>query len=95
MIPGAMVGKSRRDGLCLVMIVRNEAPVIRRCLASVLPIIDLWVVVDTGSIDGPQQIVAECLQARHCADQLDPELNRLGSLRTLPQSIKRAILAAA
>jgi glycosyltransferase involved in cell wall biosynthesis len=49
------------DGLCLVMIVRNEAPVIRRCLASVLPIIDYWVIVDTGSTDGTQQIVAECL----------------------------------
>jgi glycosyltransferase involved in cell wall biosynthesis len=50
------------DRLCLVMIVRNEAPVIRRCLASVRPIIDHWVVVDTGSTDGTQQIVAECLQ---------------------------------
>jgi glycosyltransferase involved in cell wall biosynthesis len=50
------------DGLCLVMIVRNEAPVIRRCLASVRPIIDHWVVVDTGSSDGTQAIVAECLK---------------------------------
>jgi glycosyltransferase involved in cell wall biosynthesis len=50
------------DGLCLVMIVRNEAPVIRRCLASVRPIIDRWVVVDTGSTDGTQAIVAECLK---------------------------------
>jgi glycosyltransferase involved in cell wall biosynthesis len=51
-----------QDGLCLVMIVRNEAPMIRRCLASVRPIIDYWVVVDTGSTDGTQQIVAECLE---------------------------------
>src|ERR1043166_5955708 len=50
------------DGLCLVMIVRDEAPVIRRCLASVRPLIDHWVIVDTGSTDGTQQIVAEFMK---------------------------------
>jgi len=56
-----MMSEPSADGLCLVMIVRNEAPVIRRCLASVRPIIDAWVVVDTGSTDGTQAVVAECL----------------------------------
>lgn len=36
------------------MIVKNEAHVIERCLASMLPIIDTWVIVDTGSTDGTQ-----------------------------------------
>ena len=45
--------------LCLNMIVKNEAPVIRRCLASVLPIIDFWVIVDTGSTDGTQDVIRE------------------------------------
>jgi glycosyltransferase involved in cell wall biosynthesis len=36
------------------MIVKNEAPVIARCLASSRPIIDYWVIVDTGSTDGTQ-----------------------------------------
>lgn len=39
------------------MIVKNEAPVIRRCLDSVLPLISHWVIVDTGSTDGTQDIV--------------------------------------
>lgn len=43
--------------ICLCMIVKNEAHVIRRCLDSVRPIIDCWLVVDTGSTDGTQDIV--------------------------------------
>ncbi len=43
--------------ICLSMIVKNEAPVIRRCLDSVLPFIDHWIIVDTGSTDGTQEII--------------------------------------
>ncbi|MFJ3517420.1 glycosyltransferase [Streptomyces sp. NPDC090131] len=43
------------------MIVKNEAPVIRRCLESVRPLIDTWVIVDTGSTDGTQEIIREFL----------------------------------
>jgi len=43
--------------LCLNMIVKNEAHVIRRCLDSVQPHIAHWVIVDTGSTDGTQDIV--------------------------------------
>jgi hypothetical protein len=41
----------RRPGqtICLSMIVRNEAHVVRETLACVSPHIDYWVVVDTGS----------------------------------------------
>lgn len=47
----------KSHSICLNMIVRNEAPVIRRCLASLRPLIDTWVIVDTGSTDGTQDII--------------------------------------
>lgn len=49
--------------LCLNMIVKNEAHVIRRCLDSVIPYVDHWIVVDTGSTDGTQAIVREHMRA--------------------------------
>ncbi|WP_246678530.1 glycosyltransferase family 2 protein [Mesorhizobium sp. B2-4-17] len=42
-------------GLC--MIVKNEAKVILQCLASVLPLVDYVLVVDTGSEDGTQDLI--------------------------------------
>jgi len=45
--------------ICLCMIVKNEAGVIRRCLDSVRPLINAWVIVDTGSDDGTQDIIRE------------------------------------
>ncbi len=44
------------------MIAKNEAHVIARCLESVRPLVTSWVVVDTGSTDGTQQIVRDCMK---------------------------------
>jgi tetratricopeptide (TPR) repeat protein len=41
--------------ICLNMIVKNEEPVIERCLATVKPYIDYWVIVDTGSTDNTME----------------------------------------
>ena len=51
---GNEVTKSK---ICLNMIVKDESRVIRRCLESVKPLIDYWVIVDTGSTDGTQEII--------------------------------------
>ena len=51
-----------RIGLC--MIVKNEARVIRRCLESVLPLLDYVLIVDTGSNDGTQQAIRDFLREK-------------------------------
>lgn len=55
---------ARESTICLGMIVKDEAPVIRRCLESVLPFIDAWVVADTGSTDDTRELVREALADR-------------------------------
>lgn len=47
--------------VCLNMIVKDERDVIADCVKSVKPLIDYWVIVDTGSHDGTQQIIREVL----------------------------------
>lgn len=56
--------------VCLNMIVKNECDVIERCLASVLPIIDYWVIVDTGSTDGTQTIIKEYMKKQNVPGEI-------------------------
>ncbi len=48
--------------VCLNMIVKNEARVVERCLSSIKHMIDYWVISDTGSTDGTQEIIRLCLK---------------------------------
>lgn len=57
----ARIEEVRLSRICLNMIVKNEAHVIARCLASVRPLIDRWVIVDTGSSDGTQDLIRRLL----------------------------------
>ena len=58
-------------GLC--MIVKDEAELIRRCLASALPLVDYILVVDTGSTDGTQQVVRDFLDEHGIRGQVIDE----------------------
>ncbi len=58
--------------LCLNMIVKNEAKIIERALTSVKDYIDYWVISDTGSNDGTENIIQEFFD-RH---QIPGELTR-------------------
>jgi len=48
--------------VCLNMIVKDEEHVIARCLNSVKPYIDYWVIADTGSSDRTPEIIKQCLR---------------------------------
>lgn len=46
---------SKTIGLCLI--IKNEAHIIERCLASVAPLVDFMLIVDTGSTDNTKEVV--------------------------------------
>lgn len=53
---------TKKPTVCLNMIVKDESEVIRRCLTSVKPLIDYWVIVDTGSTDNTQNIIKDFMK---------------------------------
>jgi len=73
--------------VCLCMIVKNESAVIRRCIASALPSIDCWAILDTGSTDGTPEIIEEALK------NLPGKLAR-GSFKNFAQARNDALDAA-
>jgi glycosyltransferase involved in cell wall biosynthesis len=54
--------EEKKPAVCLNMIVKNETKVIKRCLESVKPLIDYWVIVDTGSTDGTQEMIKDFMK---------------------------------
>lgn len=48
--------------ICLSMIVKNEASCIEKCLNSVKPFINYWIICDTGSTDNTEEVVQNCLK---------------------------------
>jgi glycosyltransferase involved in cell wall biosynthesis len=58
-------------GLC--MIVKNESPVILRCLQSVRPLVDYMLIEDTGSTDGTQEIIRKYLKQENLPGEVFDE----------------------
>lgn len=54
-----IIDNSKKVTICLNMIVKNESRIITRLLSSVLPIIDTYVICDTGSTDNTSQIITD------------------------------------
>lgn len=57
----AVTPPSTRPLVCLAMIVKNEEPIIARCLTKARHLFDRWVIVDTGSSDRTMEIIRETL----------------------------------
>jgi glycosyltransferase involved in cell wall biosynthesis len=51
--------------ICLSMIVRDEAHIIKRCLASVAPWIDHFIICDTGSVDDTCVVARSFMKDAH------------------------------
>lgn len=66
----AQAAQEKKPTICLNMIVKDEKDVITRCLSSVLPIIDYWVIVDTGSSDGTQDIIKNFMKEKNVPGEL-------------------------
>lgn len=54
--------ESSLNGICLNMIVKDESLVICRCLESIKPLINYWVIVDTGSTDDTKAKIKEFMK---------------------------------
>lgn len=52
-----MLRIEKSNTICLCMIVKNESHIIEKCLRSVAPLIDYYVICDTGSTDNTIDII--------------------------------------
>jgi glycosyltransferase involved in cell wall biosynthesis len=68
----------------LCMIVKDESHIIKECLNSVYKYIDYWVISDTGSTDGTQEIIKKFFEEKNISGELhQDEWKGFGYNRTL------------
>lgn len=56
--------------ICWNAIVKNESAIIERCMQAMVGQIDYWVVVDTGSTDGTQDIILQFMEQHKIPGEL-------------------------
>jgi len=61
-ISGLSEIKKQTAEICLVMIVKDEADTIKKCLTKVAPFISYWVIVDTGSKDNTIEVINKTME---------------------------------
>ena len=70
--------------ITLCMIVKNESHIILECLNSIYKYIDYWVISDTGSTDGTQEIIQNFFKEKGIPGELhQDEWKNFGHNRTL------------
>ena len=78
--------ESTEPYLCLNMIVKNEGHIIKDTLTKLLnkvPLIDYWVISDTGSTDETKKIISDFFKERNIKGELfDDEWKDFGHNRT-------------
>lgn len=80
---------NKKYTICLNMIVKNESLIIEECLDSVKDLIDYWVISDTGSTDGTQDIIKNYFNKHKIPGELyNDKWEDFGTNRTL--AIKHA-----
>jgi len=66
------------------MIVKNESHIIHECLNSIYKYIDYWVISDTGSTDGTQEIIQNFFKEKGIPGELhQDEWKNFGHNRTI------------
>jgi glycosyltransferase involved in cell wall biosynthesis len=70
--------------LALCMIVKNESHIIHECLESIYKFVDYWIISDTGSTDGTQDIIKKFFEKKGIPGELhQDEWKNFGHNRTL------------